>query len=178
MKFKNLQKHLKKIVQTSDMKRYQILLKMKFLETPCLPSSHLRFQILCRKIWESFELSQNSFLWMLLGYIRNEFVRAFFELFPLQRSFCIVSGMLFPSLEFSVFGFILFVFGKFLLCFEISGMHFLPTSPTKPLRFNHLSNCLPSVMGLLAIKVSCNATLATNTIGADQTIVRFPNPLA
>ena len=86
--------------------------------------------------------------------------------------------MLFPLLEFSVFGCILFVFGKFLLCFEISGMHFLPTTPTKPLRFNHLSNCLPSVMGLLAIKVSCNATLATNTIGADQTIVWLPNPLA
>ena len=67
--------------------------------------------------------------------------------------------MLFPLLEFSVFGCILFVFGKFLLCFEISGMHFLPTAPTKPLRFNHLSNCLPSVMGLLAIKVPCNAML-------------------
>ena len=78
-----------------------------------------------------------------------------------------------------VFSCILFVFGKFLLCIEISGMHFLPTTPTtKPLRFNHLSNCLSSVMGLLAIKVPCNATLATNTIGADQTIVRFPNPLA
>ena len=49
LKFKNLQKHLKKIVQTSDMKRYQILLKMKFLESPCLPSSHLRFQIFVEK---------------------------------------------------------------------------------------------------------------------------------
>ena len=60
-----------KFIQTSDMKGYPILLKMKFLESPCLPSSHLRFQILCRKVWESFELSQNSFLWMLLGNIRN-----------------------------------------------------------------------------------------------------------
>ena len=144
-----------KFVQTSDMKGYPILLKMKFLESPCLPSSHLRFQILCRNVWESFELSQNSFLWMLLGNIRNG-IRSFHfssSCFPMEFF------MLLPLLEFSVFGCILFVFGKFLLCFEISGMHFLPTSPTKPLRFNHLSNCLPSVMGLLAIKVSCNAML-------------------
>ena len=114
---------------------------------------------------------------MLLRNIRNGIRSSFLQVVT-PSSFCKVSGMPFPLLEFNVFGCILFVFGKFLLCFEISGMHFLPTTPTKPLRFNHLSNCLPSVMGLLAIKVSCNATLATNTIGADQTIVWLPNPLA
>ena len=80
-----------KFVQTSDMKGYSILLKMKFLESPCLPSSHLRFQILCRKIWESFELSQNSFLWMLLGNIRNKIRLSFLHVSP--RSFCILSGI-------------------------------------------------------------------------------------
>ena len=73
------------------MKGYPILLKMKFLESPCLPSSHLRFQILCRKIWESFELSQNSFLWMLLGNIRNKIRLSFLHVSP--RSFCILSGI-------------------------------------------------------------------------------------